>query len=179
MSPSHTGGAVVTGYRIEVSFDDDTSWSPLVENTENTATTYAHTGLASSMTCYYRVSAINSAGTGPVSKTVHATTDTNVRVTEESGRPQSIMLLGNYPNPSSERTNILFDLPESAKVSIIVTDLLGRTVISTYERSFSPGKKHTLEINTSGLSTGIYNYTMVMVMQNRTVMRSKSMVLIQ
>ena len=72
-APSNTGGSPITGYRIEVS-DDGSNWSGLVSNTGSAATRYAHTGLTGGSTRHYRVSAINSAGTGPVSNVSFATT---------------------------------------------------------------------------------------------------------
>ena len=72
--PASNGGSAITGYRIEVSSDAGTSWSDLVANTTSTATTYAHTGLASGTTRHYRVSAINSVGTGNPSNLANATT---------------------------------------------------------------------------------------------------------
>ena len=74
-APTDDGGADITGYKIEVS-TNGSSWSDLVANTNSTATTYPHTGLAARDTRYYRVSAINSAGTGPASNTANSTTDT-------------------------------------------------------------------------------------------------------
>ena len=71
------GGSVITGYKIEVSSNGGPSWSDLVANTNSTSTSYAHTGLSAGTTRYYRVSAINSAGTGAASSTANATTGTN------------------------------------------------------------------------------------------------------
>ena len=71
--PSSNGGADITGYRIEVS-ENGSSWTNLTPNSGNTATGYSHAGLTAGSTRYYRVSAINSAGTGPASNTVNATT---------------------------------------------------------------------------------------------------------
>ena len=48
--------------------------------------------------------------------------------TEESEQPLSLTLWGNYPNPFSEATKIEFDLPAPARISVIVTDILGRVV---------------------------------------------------
>ena len=73
-APSDDGGANITGYRIEVSTDNST-WSDLVANTNSTGTSYSHTGLDAGSTRYYRVSAINSEGTGPISNVANATTD--------------------------------------------------------------------------------------------------------
>ncbi len=72
-APSDDGGAVITGYRIEVS-TDGSSWSDLVADTGSTGTTYSHTGLTAGSTRHYRVSAINSAGTGTASNAANATT---------------------------------------------------------------------------------------------------------
>ena len=65
-APTTDGGAAITGYRIEIA-EDITSWNDLVADTGSTATTYFHTSLTAGTTRHYRVSAINSAGTGPAS----------------------------------------------------------------------------------------------------------------
>ena len=65
-APASDGGAAITGYRIEVS-ENGSTWNDLVADTRNAATSYSHTGLTAGSTRHYRVSAINSAGTGPAS----------------------------------------------------------------------------------------------------------------
>ena len=72
-APANDGGAAITGYRVAVS-TDRSSWSSLVSNTGSTATRYSHTGLTAGSTRHYQVSAINPAGTGPVSNVATATT---------------------------------------------------------------------------------------------------------
>ena len=74
-APSDDGGATITGYKVEVS-TNGSSWSNLVANTNSTSASYTHSGLAAGSTRHYRVSAINSAGTGPASNVDNATTDT-------------------------------------------------------------------------------------------------------
>ena len=66
-APEKSGGADITGYKIEVSTDGGSNWSDLVADTESTDTTYEHTSLTSGDTRHYRVSAINAVGTGPAS----------------------------------------------------------------------------------------------------------------
>ena len=73
-APSDDGGAAIAGYKIEVS-TDGSSWSDLVADTGSTTTSYSHTGLTAGATRHYRVSAINSAGTGRASNVANATTD--------------------------------------------------------------------------------------------------------
>ncbi len=72
-TPTATGGAAAS-YKIEVSADEGTNWTDLVADTGNAATTYSHTGLTVGSARHYRVSAINSFGTGSASGTASATT---------------------------------------------------------------------------------------------------------
>ena len=75
-APGSTGGSAITGYKIESSSDGGSTWTDLVATTSSSTTTYAHTGLAAGTTRHYRVSAINSAGTGNPSNEDSATTPT-------------------------------------------------------------------------------------------------------
>lgn len=65
-TPSNTGGAAITGYKIEVKKGSG-SYETLVANTQSTSTSFSHTGLTTGTTYYYKVSAINSAGAGSAS----------------------------------------------------------------------------------------------------------------
>ena len=71
-APLDTGASAVTGYRIETS-EDGSAWVDLVANTRSAATSYSHSGLTAGSTRHYRVSAINSAGTGPASNVAVST----------------------------------------------------------------------------------------------------------
>ena len=73
-APSDTGGAAITGYRIEVLPGGAATWTDVVADTGSTGTTYSHPNRTPGATYQYRVSAINSAGTGPASGTASATT---------------------------------------------------------------------------------------------------------
>ena len=73
-APASTGGSAITGYKIEVSPNGTSGWTDQVANTNSTATTYAHTGLGGGTTRHYRVSAINTNGTGTASNVANATT---------------------------------------------------------------------------------------------------------
>ncbi len=75
-APSNTGGLELSGYKIEASPNGTSGWIDVVANTGSTATGYTHSGLTASTTYHYRVSAINSVGTGSASTTANATTDT-------------------------------------------------------------------------------------------------------
>jgi len=87
-APEYDGGAPVEGYRVEVSEDGGT-WSDLASSTGSNATAYSHTGLQPGSTRYYRVSAINVAGTGDPSNVASASTDDPV---ERAGRVNEAIL---------------------------------------------------------------------------------------
>ena len=84
-APASSGGSPISGYRIESSPDGTSSWSDLEANTNNTDTTYAHTGLAGGTTRHYRVSAINDSGTGRASNVDSATTSQTGQTTVTFG----------------------------------------------------------------------------------------------
>ena len=73
-TPLNDGGAAVTGYRIEFS-TDRIAWSGLLSNSGSTISAYSHSGLTAGSTRYYRVSAMNSAGTGPPSNIAEANSE--------------------------------------------------------------------------------------------------------
>ena len=77
-APSYTGGAPVTGYRVEVSEDGGGSWGMLVADTRSEATVYGHEGIRPGSTRHYRVSAINRAGVSDPSPVAFARTEATV-----------------------------------------------------------------------------------------------------
>jgi titin len=77
-APLSPGSSAIIGYRIEASSTRTGVWSELVANTGNTSTIYQDTGLSPSTTRYYRVSAINSFGTGIPSNIEGAITELDV-----------------------------------------------------------------------------------------------------
>jgi hypothetical protein len=74
-APADNGGSAITGYKIEKSMDDGSTWSTIM--TGNT-TTYADAGLLANTAYTYRVSAINSVGTGSPSNAATATTKSDI-----------------------------------------------------------------------------------------------------
>ena len=72
--------------------------------------------------------------------------------------PEAFALRGNYPNPFNPSTRILLDLPESAEVTIDVTDLLGRRVLTLKAGTVEAGKNKTVVLDTGRLASGTYLY---------------------
>ena len=84
-APADNGGRAISGYRIEWSAAGSDPWAELVANTGSTGTSYADTSLAAGTTRHYRVSAINTVGTGSASESASATT-----TTATPGLPQNL-----------------------------------------------------------------------------------------
>jgi len=104
--PATDGSRAITGYRIEVSENAGNTWSDLEENTRSTNTQYRHEDLSPGDTRHYRVSAINSRGTGPSSNVAHATTEDIVpnaprRLTARPSGRSAIELSWSAPTPNS------------------------------------------------------------------------------
>ena len=103
-APPSDGGAAITGYRIEVS-EDRTDWNDLVADTRNAATSYSHTGLTAGSTRHYRVSAINSAGTGPASNIATGTTATGTTAGDAATDRAALTALYNATDGANWRNN--------------------------------------------------------------------------
>jgi hypothetical protein len=73
-APLNDGGSQITGYRIDRTTNGGATWSAIVSNTNSTSTAHSDTGLSPSTTYDYRVFAITSSGTSPVSNYARATT---------------------------------------------------------------------------------------------------------
>ncbi|HEY5564047.1 MAG TPA: DUF4397 domain-containing protein [Rhodothermia bacterium] len=91
--------------------------------------------------------------------TVHA--DQNVVSAEDDqpGVPTSLTLHGNYPNPFSGATQLVFDLPEPAQVGVSVLDATGKLVLSLEPRPVPAGLRQTISISAEDLPAGMYIYS--------------------
>ena len=74
------------------------------------------------------------------------------------GSPEKFELSQNYPNPFNPSTKINFDLPFDSKVKISVFDMAGREVDILVNELKQAGF-YSVDFNASGLSSGIYYYT--------------------
>lgn len=64
-----------------------------------------------------------------------------------------------FPNPFVGTTEIKFNLKADSQVSVVITDLAGRTVASIPASSMNAGEQ-TISIDGSSFVAGIYNYTL-------------------
>ena len=70
--------------------------------------------------------------------------------------PGAVSLVGNYPNPFLETTQILHDLPAANNVSMDVMDMLGRLVVLLPEQNIAGGSNRRTVFNSGLLASGLY-----------------------
>ena len=81
-----------------------------------------------------------------------------VPVSAEQSVADVFALEGNYPNPFTDRTTIVYDLPESSRVSLEVYNLLGHRVSVLVDGPQSAGR-HEVDFDAgSELTSGVYVY---------------------
>lgn len=85
----------------------------------------------------------------------------------EVNQPLSYSLKQNFPNPFNPTTTIEYQLPSSGEVKLIVYDLLGREVSELVNEKQDVGK-YSVQFNASGLTSGIYIYTLQAVSEDGT-----------
>jgi hypothetical protein len=73
--------------------------------------------------------------------------------------PEAFSLSQNYPNPFNPQTTIEFNLAKSGHTSLIVYDVLGRSVALVIDGMRGAGM-HRVEFNASHIPSGIYFYTL-------------------
>ncbi|MBS1517576.1 MAG: T9SS type A sorting domain-containing protein [Bacteroidetes bacterium] len=85
-------------------------------------------------------------------KTSEITETQNIKV-------DKFQLNQNYPNPFNPSTKIAYSIPVSGNISIKIYDLTGKEV-KTLVNEFKNAGIYSIEFNGSGLSSGVYFYTL-------------------
>lgn len=73
--------------------------------------------------------------------------------------PEEFGISQNYPNPFNPTTTIEFQVPIESEVVVTLYDMLGKEV-TTLLREVKSAGYHTLTINATNLTTGVYYYRM-------------------
>lgn len=103
--------------------------------------------------------------------TIFEPLESTVANEDEDTLPASFLLRGNYPNPFTQSTSVLIDLPQPASVHVEVFDMLGRSVYTSTAEGFSAGPNHTIDIPGTALSAGQYLYRVTAKMPQHTAVK--------
>ncbi|MEO6882971.1 MAG: S8/S53 family peptidase [Bacteroidia bacterium] len=87
---------------------------------------------------------------------------------------KSVVLEQNFPNPATQTTSIIFNLPQKSLVDLSVYDLYGR-IIAIIAHGEELSGSHQYNFNIGGLSSGIYYYRL----STETVSLTKKMMVIK
>ncbi len=77
-----------------------------------------------------------------------------------TGPPQEFQLFQNYPNPFYPHTTIRYDLPQDQHVRLNLYTITGRHV-ATLQDSPAQAGRHSVQVDASGLASGVYIYQFV------------------
>ena len=93
--------------------------------------------------------------------------------------PMEYALMQNYPNPFNPSTQIMYSLPKTSSVKIIIYDMLGSKIRTLYSGVQNAGHKNVLwnATNENGdpVSAGMYIYTI----EAESFFPSKKMILLK
>lgn len=84
---------------------------------------------------------------------------TGLKRESKSKSPKSYQLYQNYPNPFNPVTEIIFQIPQSGMVSLVVYNMLGEKVTTLVHDHLSAGS-YTTKFDGTGLWSGVYFYAM-------------------
>ncbi|MEX1161216.1 MAG: T9SS type A sorting domain-containing protein [Balneolaceae bacterium] len=93
--------------------------------------------------------------------------------------PESFELHGNYPNPFNPTTNVSFNLPQAAQVSVDVFSVIGQKVLSVPAQQMTSGANQHIMIDASALTSGMYIYRVTAKTANNTMINTGRMTLIK
>lgn len=93
--------------------------------------------------------------------------------------PGELSVQSSYPNPFRTAVRILYNLPEQAHIYAEVFDLLGRVVYISQTQKVDAGWDHTLSLDLSTLSSGVYIWRINVATTSETLTRTGRAVRVQ
>ncbi len=167
--PAARGGSGSFTYSLSPSLPAGLSFDPSTRTLQGTATILSDTTT-------YTLHAVDTNG-------LQGTLQFELSVLESLSNERSdalpgFILHGHYPSPSSGDTQIIFDLPERASVSVELHDLIGRRVATIPPRIMAPAIQQSVLVPTSTLPGGMYLYRVIVTKQNAS-MTARGKLLVQ
>ena len=147
--PAATGGAPPTSYAL-------TPVLPVGLTMDTTTRTITGTPTVVTAAVPYTFKATGANGSTDslmFSIEVYSQTDA-----QREALPAAFALHGNYPNPFQQTTQIVFDLPWPADVTVDVLDVLGRRMLLIPSRDMAGGWGRSISLSGATLPAGLYLY---------------------
>jgi Tol biopolymer transport system component len=128
---------------------DVVNWT---DNNLNTSVTASGLALTTGQTYYISVKTENGAGVSSICSADGILADVTAGV-EENENP---LIVSAYPNPFSENTTLLFSQTSAQKITITLTDIVGKTILETSDTY--PAGTNSVMLNTAELmlAKGVY-----------------------
>jgi PKD repeat protein len=147
--------------KIELSVDNGTSWSTIVESTPNTGSySWIVESQDSSDQCLIRIINVEDGLVYDASDAAF-TIDMITGVEEiQADIPTEFDLSQNYPNPFNPVTLIKYQVPNTSHVSIKIFDLTGQEVATLVNQVKEVGT-YEIKFDAHNLASGVYLYRMV------------------
>lgn len=133
-----------------------------------------YTPFSNSTDYYWKVRTQNQLGISNWSDIWKFTTGTLVSIDDENNRVLDYFLHQNYPNPFNPSTTIRFQIPEPAKVTIKVYDVLGREITTLLDEEKKAGK-YEFFFDAHSFASGIYFYRI----QTGSFVKTNKMILLK
>jgi hypothetical protein len=92
--------------------------------------------------------------------------------------PRDYGISQNYPNPFNPSTKIDYQLPFTSLVSITIYDITGKEIITLINETKNAGY-YTAELNSNGIASGVYFYTITAKNGNISYKKTTKMVLVK
>lgn len=144
-----------TSYHLQIS--SNRLLSTFITDTTITDTIFHSKLLEPNTSYYWRVSARNNSAEGEFTDAVSFVTGAKLVSIDENNLTTEFVLNQNYPNPFNPTTTIVFELAKSSEVQLMLTDLLGRDVMTLAAGYYSAGR-YKIILDASNLASGIYFY---------------------
>ena len=154
-------GVNVNDVKIELSTNNGTDWSTIIQSTPNTGT-YAWVVAAqdSSDECLIRITSVENGYVYDVSDAVFTIDIVSGLEEELESNPTEFSLVQNYPNPFNPSTTIRYAVPKTSHISIKVYDLTGQEV-ATLINGIKEVGTYEVKFDAHNLASGIYLYRMI------------------
>jgi len=124
-------------------------------------TSFTDTGLESDSDYHYRLVAVSVDGldTDPTDIVwVQTVESVSTGIHDEVNRPVVYELKGNYPNPFNPTTNIVYQIPEQAEVSLKVYNVTGQLVSTLLQNTVQQAGQYAVVFDASSFASGVYLY---------------------